>query len=364
MKGFKKILSAAVSLAMVFGLAAASPVTARAEEKIGIPMEINGKCWLDLWAYGAYVEEGFVPKKDAQYSVSYELFIPFKALTEWNELGQFDPDDPENFIGKVCQQPKIKWVANDENGEREIQLYDFNEWHINHGSKGSKEDLWLDGLYTEETGSVHPSTVEGPGVVTLGLADDMVCLKVNSQKATSKELKYVSAATNWEAKSFDGEFTGTEDLRFGLAFSQWIGGDKVETVYLSYASVEMDGRIIWSAGLPTDDIAGCPMFSTGKKDSEGLVVFADKESPAVKFNTFALKLSKSKVKVAPKKSVTVKVVTTRTGDKVKVKTSDKKIATAKYSKGKLTITGKKAGTAKITVTANGTKKVIKVTVKK
>ncbi len=80
------------------------------------------------------------------------------------------------------------------------------------------------------------------------------------------------------------------------------------------------------------------------------------------FNTSLLSVSKTSVQVKAKKSASVSVSTMLSGDKVKVSTSAKKIATATYKNGKLTIKGLKKGSAVISVKANGKTKKIKVTV--
>ena len=63
------------------------------------------------------------------------------------------------------------------------------------------------------------------------------------------------------------------------------------------------------------------------------------------------------------KSVKVKATPSFSDDKIKVKTSNKKIATAKYTNGKVTIKGVKKGKATLTLKYNGITKKIKVTVK-
>ncbi|MEE3467119.1 MAG: hypothetical protein VZQ83_01640 [Eubacterium sp.] len=85
---------------------------------------------------------------------------------------------------------------------------------------------------------------------------------------------------------------------------------------------------------------------------------------ASSFNTTALTVAKTSVKVKKKKSTTVKVTTMFSGDKVSVSSSSKKIAKATYKNGKVTIKGVKKGKATVTVKANGKTKKIKVTVKK
>ena len=364
MKGFKKLLSALLVLAMVVSFSAVTPAEAKAKKLVGLPMQINGECWVDMWAFGDYVKEGFVPKNGAQYSVSYELYIPYVAFNEWNEYGQWDDEDPTNLTGKVCLLPAISWWASDENGEPiDIRLGDFNEWTINHALKAPADDFVFDGLWTEEEGSKFPDDIEGKGVMNAELVDNMVKITVKDLKATSTNITYACAADDWEEKPFEDDFDGTEKMNFGLQFHEWIGGKKVETVYLASASVKMDGKTIWKASMSTKDIAGSPLVDSGKLDEEGNVIFDVVEIPAVQFNTANLTVAKDSVKIKAKKTASVKVATMNPGDKVTVKTSDKKIATVSYKNGKVKIKGKKAGKATITVTANGTIKEIAVTVK-
>ena len=89
-----------------------------------------------------------------------------------------------------------------------------------------------------------------------------------------------------------------------------------------------------------------------------------------KVTTKKLKLSKSKVTLKKGKKATITVTATpdaiSTGEKIKVSSSNKKIATASIEKntGIVTITGKKKGSCKVTVTAGKKKATINVTVKK
>ena len=96
-------------------------------------------------------------------------------------------------------------------------------------------------------------------------------------------------------------------------------------------------------------------------------VCGEKQTTAIKKLTPKLKLGKTAVKLAKTKSVFLKVTFAK-GDRITVKSSDKKIAAADFSAetNKLTITAqKKAGTAKITVkTKTGKTAVVKVTVPK
>ena len=364
MKGLKKLLAVMLAMAMVAGLFAAVPAEAKAKKKlVGIPCEVNGSCWIDMWAYGDYVKEGIVPKKNGQYAVSYELYIPFTAFSEWNVGGQWDEDE-ENLFGKVCLLPSIVWHAADENGgPKDIIMRYFNEWGINHALKWADDEFTIDGLWTEETGSLFVDDVEGEGVMRVDRVDDMVKVTVKNLKAYNKDIVSVSEADNWEEKPFEGEFDGTEQLNFVLSFHQWIGGDPIETVYLSSASISMDGKTIWKASMDTKNNAGSPVIATDEVDEDGWIVFTDIETPAVQFNTAYLTLAKNKVEVKAKKSVSVKVSTMNPGDKVTVKSSDKKIATVKLKNGKVKITGKKKGTAEIIVTNNGVSQKIAVTVK-
>ena len=364
MKGLKKLLAAMLAMAMVVGLFAAAPAEAKSKKKlVGIPCQINGTSWVDMWAYGHYVKD-VVPKTDAQYAVSYELYVPFVAFSEWNESGQWDDEDETNLFGKLCLQPNIVWHSSDENGEPlDIFIRDFNEWGVNHALKWADDEFTIDGLWTEETGSLFVEDVEGEGVMTIDRIDDMVKITVKNLKAFSNEMLCAGQADEWEEKPFEGKLDGTESLNFQLQFHQWIGGDQVETVYLSSASISMNGKTIWKALMDTENATGSPVIATDAIDPEGFIIFDAIESPAVSFNTAYLTLAKDTVEVKAKKSVSVKVTTMNPGDKVTVKSSSKKIATVKLKNGKVKITGKKKGTAKITVTNNGVSKEISVTVK-
>ena len=87
------------------------------------------------------------------------------------------------------------------------------------------------------------------------------------------------------------------------------------------------------------------------------------EQEAATFNTDAVSVAKTSVKVKKKKTTSVKVTTMFSGDKVSVSSSSSKVAKATYKGGKVTIKGIKKGKATISVKANGKTKKIKVTVK-
>ena len=170
-------------------------------------------------------------------------------------------------------------------------------------------------------------------------------------------------------------------MLLGFYFNQWIGGPEIETIYVTSASIKMGKKTVWKASISTEWNSGNVMYPTGNKNEEGGEEFAHCEVTAVPFNTSFLTVAKDKVEVKAKKSVNVKFTTMNTADnlpahafelgdvvlnladKVTVKTSDKKIATASVKNGKVKIKGKKKGAATITVSANGVEKKINVNVK-
>ena len=90
-----------------------------------------------------------------------------------------------------------------------------------------------------------------------------------------------------------------------------------------------------------------------------------------KVTTTKLTVSKKKVKLAKKGkkatvAVAVKPATSKTGESIKVKNGNKKVASVKFNAktGKLKVTAKKKGTCKITVTCGSKKATVTVTVKK
>ena len=61
MKGLKKLLAVMLAMAMVVGLFAAMPAEAKSKKKlVGIPCQINGNAWVDMWAYGSYVNNSVI----------------------------------------------------------------------------------------------------------------------------------------------------------------------------------------------------------------------------------------------------------------------------------------------------------------
>ena len=383
MKNFRKLFAVVLAFAMIIGLTQITPAEAKAKKLIGVPIQINGAGWFDPLIYGGYIysEEGIVPKVDADYSVSYELYVPLRAFDEWMlasiapEGGWADPDDP---VGKFTIAPYIYWHS--EERQTDYRLETFNFWDVNHARQGGDEFI-IDGLWTEETGSLFVNDVEGKDVMKAELVGDMVKITVTDLNAHGREINYFNDENKWEPTPYEGEFDGKEDMLFGLYINQWIGGDEVETVYVTSASVRMDNQIIWEAGISTEHNSGNVSYATGNKNDEGGVEFGRCENAAVPFNTSLLTVAKEKVSVKAKKSVSVKVTTMNTADKipahdfdngdmvlnladkVTVKTSDKKIATVSFKNGKVKIKGKKKGSATITVSANGVSKKIKVTVK-
>ncbi|MCR5684508.1 MAG: hypothetical protein K6G81_03685 [Lachnospiraceae bacterium] len=383
MKGLKKLFAIMLAFAMVAGIMGVTPAEAKAKQQLGVPFQLNGSCWLDELIYGGYTEEGFVPETDAEYSMSYEMYVPLRAFNEWNIGSTFENGgwtDADNPCGKLSIRPFICWYS--DVAHAEYRMNDFNNWDVNHYFKDGDEFI-IDGLWTEETGSLFVEDVEGPGVMTAKIVDDMVKVTVKDLKALGCEITYASDETGWEPTPFEGSFDGSEDMMFGLFFGEWIGGDQVETLYVTSASVKMNGKTIWKASVNTEWNAGNVTYDLGKTDEEGSELFDCCEVKAVPFNTSAVKLSKSKVEVKAKKSASVKVttmniadvpgegfgeedrfpVTVKVADKVSVKSTDKKIATAKLKNGKIKITGKKKGTAKILVTVSDVTKEIAVTVK-
>ena len=110
MKCVKKLLALALAFVMVAGLMTVTPAEAKSKQLVGVPMQMNGSGWFEDLIYGGYVKEGFVPKTDAEYSVSYEMYVPIRAFDEWME-GSIDPEggwaDADNPAGKLCIQPFI-----------------------------------------------------------------------------------------------------------------------------------------------------------------------------------------------------------------------------------------------------------------
>ena len=82
------------------------------------------------------------------------------------------------------------------------------------------------------------------------------------------------------------------------------------------------------------------------------------------FNTSMLTVSKTKASLSVGRTAKIKVKTAFSDDKVIVKSSKKKVATASYKDGKVMIKAIKPGNATITVKYNGVTKKIKVNVKK
>lgn len=381
MKNFRKLFAVVLAFALVIGLAQITPAEAKAKKQIGVPIQVNGADWFDPLIYGGYTEEGFIPKVNADYSVSYVLYVPLRAFDEWM-LASIDPEggwaEPDDPVGKFSIAPCIYWHS--EERQTDYRLETFNFWDVNHAHKAGDEFI-IDGLWTPEDGSLFVDDVEGEGVMKAELIGDMVKITVKDLKATSREINYFNDENNWEPIPFEGSFDGKEDMLLGFYFNQWIGGDEVETVYLASASIKMGKKTIWKASVSTEWYSGNVSYDTGNKKEDGGVEFGNCEVTAVPFNTSFLTLAKDTVSVKAKKSVSVKYTTMNTvaslpayafengditldlADKVTVKTSDKKIATASIKNGKIKIKGKKKGTASIIVSSNGINKEIKVTVK-
>ncbi len=118
------------------------------------------------------------------------------------------------------------------------------------------------------------------------------------------------------------------------------------------ASVKIGDKEYKTDYSKSDDIAG---FNDDTGEYSSL--------KASTFNTTAVTVAKASVSVKKKKSVSVKVTTMFSGDKVTVSSSSAKVAKASYKGGKVTIKGVKKGKATVSVKANGKTKTIKVTVK-
>ncbi len=192
--------------------------------------------------------------------------------------------------------------------------------------------------------------------------DDLPYLKSVTQVGDLIRVEIADAPVNSTLKSAEYGESGREVWRDPIPSAGSgdacpcfkVGSDRYEngSFAVANASVKIGDKEYKTDYSKKEDIAGC--------DPEGGEFSSLKASS---FNTYALSVTKTSVKIKNKKSATVKVTTMFSGDKVTVSSSSTKVAKATYKSGKVTIKALKKGKATVSVKANGTTKKIKVTVK-
>ena len=357
MKIIKKLVAIVLCLALATTLFAPSPAEAKKKTLLGVPVHVSGEGAVELLVNGNYEKDGIELDEDADFYLSYVLYVPKVGFDKWwNESnleskGGWIPDDDP--IGSISITPYIHlWSRSKQ--DQSLKLFTNNQWTVNHSLKSGNEfDI---SRWTEEFGVQVVDDVEGKGVMTAEIVDDMVKITVKDLPATTHEWMVAKDGTAWgEEKPNEDGFIGDEDMLFCLRIEQWTGKTDVETCYITDASIRMGKEVIWKDRIESNGNAGLENGDI----TDGETVSRD----AVAFNTSYLTVAKDSIKIAKKKTARVKVTTMTADDKVEVSSSNKKIATATLKKGKVKIKGKKAGSAVITVKANGVSKEIKVIVK-
>ena len=158
-----------------------------------------------------------------------------------------------------------------------------------------------------------------------------------------------------------------KDIYYAGSECQWKGidivsdasqGDKLNQATIHFMKKSVHEFSDWTITIPATAL------TAGMKERT-CTVCGEKQTSVIKKLTPKLKLGKTSVKLAKTKSVFLKIAFAK-GDKITVKSSNEKIATAAYiaKTNKLKIAARKTpGTATITVTTKTRKKaVVKVTV--
>ena len=220
-----------------------------------------------------------------------------------------------------------------------------DEIHIGYNKESN--DYWFNGWDDEKQ-----QDVELPFVKSVSTVGDMVKVEFADAPVSAELMSDQWDEATQSNKPWEGDIPQTNGHVNACIH---VGGEKAFSgkIAVSNVSVKIGDKVLDAIYDADDDIGDA------WGDIEGDMGPIKPET----FNTTALSVAKTSVKVKAKKSSTVKVTTMFNGDKVKVSSSTKKVAKATYKNGKVTIKGVKKGKATITVKANGKTKKIKVTVK-
>lgn len=321
----RKLLSGALAALLVFSCALSVPSLAATEK--GIVGTIKGGSNISS---GANIEywgpEGDLTDSTG-YTVSYDLYVPTTIL-EKNQPG-LHVDTCLPF-----------WLESEgKGGQLLAESFDF----------GLDEEIWVN-HWDEAT----QTDMDAP-YATVTKVDDMYKVTVTDITVDSKLY-----SDEWD-DSINGfkEWTDAVPTSTGISARVSIYKDSSKSFSTKFSVtnvvIKKNGEVVFTSDVSVSDKIG------------GTYTNADDiytESAAQSFNTKGLTVSKTKATIKKGKKTTAKVTTMFNGDKVTVKTSKKKVATASYKNGKVTIKGVKKGKATITVSSAYGKKTIKVTVKK
>ncbi len=329
----KRFMKSAMAVALAFTLAlGVSVIPAKAAGTKGLvaPFTIPEKGQWGSTNITSWFGPDAYTTDFSKYSVSADVYIPKAAI-------------PADTCLNVSSW--INFWFQDTNTNGMLPNERKNEVLVGYDSKG--KTYWANGFDEEKQEDVETPFAS---VTEVG---DMVKLEIVNAPVMSKLY-----STDWdEAANFQKPWEGAIPEKNGhINASVRVGGGDAKfdgKFAVSNVSVKVGDKVLTSNYDSDEDIG----------DAWGDVQGEIGTLKASTFNTTALSVAKASVNVKAKKSASVKVTTMFAGDKVKVSTSSKKVATASYKNGKVTIKGVKKGKATVSVKANGKTKKIKVTVK-
>ena len=329
-KAFKNVLTFVLALSLALGISSV-PAAAKAVKGIVVPLTvvanddggIRGGSSVSSWNTPGIFSSDF-----NSYKVSADIYLPFSV---------FSKDDGSVFIN-----PQVQFWY----GDLEMNGYLENDTVVRVGFDFENNCPFYKGLKIGTDEEIN----DVPFVNDVKLIDDMVKVEI------------VDATVDPTLKTWDwDEQTGSRKV--------WTDPIPATGDVSPFIQVSFDRAIKTQFAVTNASVKiGDKVYKTDYKKSGSIAGFDGEiegysEKEASTFNTKAVSVAKTSVKVKKKKTASVGVTTMFSGDKVSVSSSSAKVAKAAYKGGKVTITGVKKGKATVSVKANGKTVKIDVTVK-
>ncbi|MBQ4231751.1 MAG: hypothetical protein II699_00600 [Lachnospiraceae bacterium] len=284
---------------------------------------------MGLSSVSSWNEPGIFSSDFNSYKLSADIYFPLSIFNKETD-------------GSVFIDPQIQFWF----GDLEVNGYLEREYTLRIGFDYEKNCPFWNGIGPNDTEIPNPPCIKDAKVIGDMVKVEIVDATVNPTFKTQEWDETTGLNKEWT-----DPIPATGDVVPQIRFTtdRPYNGKFVVT----NASVKIGDKEYKTDYTKSGPIAGF----TGEIDGDYT------EFEATTFNTSALTVAKTSVKVKKKKSATVKVTTMFSGDKVSVSSSSSKVAKATYKSGKVTIKGVKKGKATVSVKANGKTQKIKVTVK-
>ena len=321
----KKVLSGVFAVVLAFGCTVSVPSFAATEK--GIVGTIKGGADQPS---GANIEY-WGPEADltdsSGYTISYDLYVPANILVKKQPPVHVDTQ-LAFFVPGI-----------EKGGCMKAEAFDFgldDEIWVNHWDEATQTDMEAPYANVSKVDDMYKASVTDIAIDPKLYSDEWDD-SINDNKAWTDAVPTAASITpriniyKDSSKTFSTKFSVTNVV------------------------VKKNGEVVFTSDVSGKDVIGGNWVDADEKYTE---------LAAQSFNTKGLTLSSTKASVKAGKKLNIKVATMFAGDKVSVKSSKNKIATASYKNGKLTIKGVNKGKATITVSSAYGKKNVKVTVKK